>query len=148
VCLLALAGGLYAVDLRHIREVFPLESITPVPGMPPTLLGVMNVRGTIVPIIDIRLMLQLPHPEALLPFAVVLRHDEYQMAVLVDRSPEILTLSPEQFLPAQTDDTAEAEAAHSFVSGVIRIEEQVYQVLDVPGLIASVESEEVERETA
>jgi purine-binding chemotaxis protein CheW len=148
VCLLALAGGQYAVDLHNIREVFPLESITPVPGMPPTLLGVMNVRGTIVPIIDIRLMLQLPHPEALLPFAVVLRHDEYQMAVLVDRSPEILTLLPEQFLPAETNETEEANAAHSFVSGVIRIEDQAYQVLDVPGLVASVESEGIERETA
>src|SRR2546425_12399862 len=76
VCVFALSKNLYAVDLQHIREVFPIESVTPIPGMPPVVIGMTNVRGSVVPIVDVRLLLELPHAETLPPFAVVLRHED------------------------------------------------------------------------
>ena len=54
VCLITLGGELFAIDLRHVREVFELESITSVPGMPASLVGVANLRGTVVPLADLR----------------------------------------------------------------------------------------------
>src|SRR5437764_15368771 len=45
VCLISLSGELFAIDLRHIREVFEVDSVTPVPGMPRALAGVVNLRG-------------------------------------------------------------------------------------------------------
>ena len=54
ICLITLGGEFFAIDLRHVREVFELESITPVPGMPLSLVGVANLRGTVVPLADLR----------------------------------------------------------------------------------------------
>src|SRR5438034_3364638 len=52
VCLITLSNSLFAIDLQSIREVFPVDSVTPVPGMPTVLTGVTNLRGIVVPLVD------------------------------------------------------------------------------------------------
>jgi len=51
VIVLALGGARYAVELRWVREVTKLGPITPVPGSPDTIAGVVNCRGAIVPVL-------------------------------------------------------------------------------------------------
>ena len=142
VCVLALSKNLYAVDLQHIREVFPIESVTPIPGMPSVVIGMTNVRGSVVPIVDIRLLLELPQAETLPPFAVVLRHEDYQLAILVDCSPEIMTVLPEQFEPLPDSTPEDSEASRFIVNGIVRIDDTVHQILDVTQLVAYLDSEE------
>ena len=60
VCLVTLCGELFAIDLGSVREVFELESVTPVPKMPPVFTGVTNVRGMIIPLVDLRPLLGFP----------------------------------------------------------------------------------------
>jgi purine-binding chemotaxis protein CheW len=142
ICIFTIEDCQYAVDLHHIREVLPITSITPIPGMPPIIIGMTNVRGSVVPIVDLRMLLGLglPQPGILPPFAVVLRHEEYQLAVLVDGSPEILTVLPEQFEPANSLPGL-SEATRSILGGVVRIDEAITSVLDVIRLVAYLESE-------
>ena len=47
----------YAFPSSYVREVFPLTEITPLPGLPPYILGVVNVRGRILSVMDIRRLL-------------------------------------------------------------------------------------------
>jgi purine-binding chemotaxis protein CheW len=82
-----------------VREVFVVESITPVPGMPAGLVGVTNLRGSVVPLLDLRQMIGLAAENAQ-RYAVVVKHGNWQVGVLVDTVPEIRTLSKDQFLPA------------------------------------------------
>jgi purine-binding chemotaxis protein CheW len=142
VCVFALSKHLYAVDLQHIREVLPIDSITPVPGMPPVVIGMTNVRGSVVPIVDLRLLLELPQAETVAPFAVVLRHEDYQLAILVDRSPEIMTVLSEQFEPLPDSSPEDSEASRFIVNGIVRIADTVHQILDVTQLVAYLDSEE------
>jgi purine-binding chemotaxis protein CheW len=142
VCIFALSKHLYAVDLQHIREVLPLESVTPVPGMPPVVIGMTNVRGSVVPIVDLRLLLELPPAETGTPFAVVLRHEDYQLAILVDRSPEIMTVLPEQFEPLPEGSPEDSEASRFIVNGIVRIADTIHQIVDVTQLVAYLDSEE------
>ena len=142
VCVFALSKNLYAVDLQHIREVFPIESVTPIPGMPSVVIGMTNVRGSVVPIVDVRLLLELPQAETLPPFAVVLRHEDYQLAILVDGSPEIMTVLPEQFEPLADSRPEDSEASRCIVNGILRIADTVHQILDVTQLVAYLDSEE------
>lgn len=60
----AMAGENYALGLGDLAEVMPLTAWTPVPGQPQQLLGVVNVRGEIRPVLDLHAMLTLPAPEA------------------------------------------------------------------------------------
>ena len=140
VCVFTIDDGYYAVDLRHIREVLPIESITPIPGMPPVVIGMTNVRGSVVPIVDLRLLLGL-RPRQLPPFAVVLRHEGYELAVLVDRSPEIMTVRPDQFELSQSPSQDSAAGRH-IVNGTLRINDAVIHILDVAQLVVLLDSKE------
>ena len=49
-----LSGASYAVELIHIRNVFPLKELTPITCTPPFVAGIVNVRGQILPVIDLK----------------------------------------------------------------------------------------------
>ena len=123
---ISMGGEIFTIDLKSVREVFVVESITPIPGMPSGLVGVTNLRGTVIPLIDLRPMFGLS-AEAAMIYAVVVKHGNWQVGVLVDTVPEIRTLSKDQFLPAPT---GTGEGAFPFVSTVVKLEEQLRGVLE------------------
>ena len=55
-----LAEERYAVETRHVREVYPLKDLTPLPGTPPFVRGIVNVRGRILPVVDLKKFFDLP----------------------------------------------------------------------------------------
>jgi purine-binding chemotaxis protein CheW len=132
---ISLAGELFTIDLKSVREVFIVESITPVPGMPPGLVGVTNLRGTVIPLLDLRPMLALSADETL-RYAVVVKHGNWQVGVLVDSVPEIRTLSKNQFLPAPT---GTREGAYPFVSTVVKLEDRLRGVLETAAVLSHFE---------
>ena len=60
VCLFSMGEDLYAIPVELLTEIIISQKIFPVPTTPPHVLGVMNLRGNIVPIVDIRAALSLP----------------------------------------------------------------------------------------
>ena len=88
-CLFVIAGEWLAIDLRYVREVFPVESVTPVPKMPSVLVGVANLRGTVMPLVDIRPALGLPPAPVPQKLAVVIKHGPQQAGLLIDDVPEM-----------------------------------------------------------
>lgn len=80
-----LAGERYAIESRYVREVHPLECLTPVPCTPSHVLGIVNLRGEIVSVIDIRIFFDLPAkglPD--LSKLMVLESQDMRFGVLVD----------------------------------------------------------------
>ena len=55
-----LAQERYALETRYVREVYPLKDLTPVPCTPPFVLGIVNVRGRILPVFDLKKLFDLP----------------------------------------------------------------------------------------
>ena len=139
MCLLSMGGELFGVDLRSIREVFEVESVTPVPGMPGMLRGVTNLRGSVIPLLDLRPGLGLSMGDAALPFAVVVRHGQRHLGLLVDQVPEIRSIPRDHFLPAAHSGPA---GARPFVSSVLRVEDRLGGVLEVPQVFAQVDGGE------
>ena len=135
VCLVTIGGELFGVDLRQVREVFEVDSITPVPGMPSALVGVANIRGTIVPLADLRLSLSVS-PSTTLRYAVIVRHNSHPVGLLVDEVPEIRTIVPEDILESPG---TRVSGGRSFLSGLVRVENRVSGMLEIPTLLASVE---------
>lgn len=137
VCLVSLGGELFAIDLHSVSEVFEVESITPVPGMPQVLVGVANLRGLVIPLVDLRSLLGLPTGGPALPYAVVVRYGTQLLAVLVDRVPEIRTIQRDQFLPAVQNARGNSRP---FVTAVLCIEERMGGVLEIRTVFEQVES--------
>ena len=85
-CVFTLAEESCAIKLDQVREVVTIGALTRVPGAPPALLGVANVRGTIVPVVDLRPVLRLPRRSAGPgDSAVVLEDGDLRAALAVDR---------------------------------------------------------------
>jgi purine-binding chemotaxis protein CheW len=55
-----IAGEEYALSLEHVREVIPYDTVTRVPGMPEAVRGVTNLRGSVVPVVDLAIQFRLP----------------------------------------------------------------------------------------
>ncbi|KAF0223666.1 MAG: CheW-like [Rhodospirillaceae bacterium] len=91
------AGEAYALPLDALAEVLPLPPVTPVPGLPQSLLGVTNVRGEIRPVFNLHDMLTLPEPEAgQRCFAVYLRAPGRPVGLRVNEMRRIIRLDSGQ----------------------------------------------------
>ncbi len=80
-----LAHETYAVESRHVREVYPLENLTPLPCTPAFVLGIVNLRGEILSVIDIKKFFDLPEKGLTdLNKVIVLQSDGISFGILAD----------------------------------------------------------------
>jgi len=80
-----LAYEKYAVETRHVREIHPLEHLTPLPCTPAFVLGIVNVRGEILSVIDLRKFFDLPEKGLTdLNKVIVLESENMLFGVLAD----------------------------------------------------------------
>ena len=137
-----LAQERYAVEQQYVREVCPLRDLTPVPCTPRFMLGIVNVRGQILPVIDIKKFFDLPETGITDMHMVIIVHaGDIDIGILADvvvgmRSIPRATLQAS--LPTLTGIRAQ------YLKGV---SEQQTVVLDVPLLLSDpkiVVNEEVE----
>lgn len=89
----------YAIELSALAEVFPYRGCTTVPGAPPALLGVINVRGDIRSVADLCRLLELtPGEDTPAGYIVMLRHAGNAMGLRVDRIEQVRQIDPVQLL--------------------------------------------------
>ncbi len=80
-----LANEHYAIESRYIREVYPIKDYTPLPGTPPFVLGLINLRGQIVSVIDIKKFFDLPEKGLSdLNKVIIIQNDEMEFGILAD----------------------------------------------------------------
>ena len=80
-----LAHEKYAVESRHVREVYPLENLTPLPCTPAFVLGIVNLRGEIVSVLDIKKFFDLPEKGLTdLNKVIVLQSGQMLFGILAD----------------------------------------------------------------
>ncbi len=95
-----LGNNVYGVDILQVREIRGIGPIAVLPGAPAYLRGVMNLRGAVVPVIDLRKRLGLPEIE-ISRFAVIIvvRIEDKSVGLLADAVNEVLTVPPERLEP-------------------------------------------------
>ena len=93
-CSFFLDGLRFGVDVQKVQEVVPYQEMTRVPLAPPTVQGLLNLRGQIVTGIDLRRRLELAErPEGSLPMNVVLRGEDSPVSFLVDDIGEVIEVA-------------------------------------------------------
>lgn len=107
-CVVLLGGRPFAVDVTAAREVVVLDTTTPVPGAPASVLGVMNLRGSVLPVVEARPLLGLPaHTRA--DRALVLADGERCAAVVIEGVIGLAPLDEVDPLPAAAGNLALGE---------------------------------------
>jgi purine-binding chemotaxis protein CheW len=129
----------YGVDILSVQEIRGWSPITPIPNMPRYLKGVVNLRGTVVPIVDLRSKLSMPEVEPT-PFTVVImiRAGAKATGLLVDAVSDVVTVPAATVEPPPT--FGEPGEAGASVIGTARMEDKLIVLLDVARLLAADES--------
>jgi purine-binding chemotaxis protein CheW len=129
-------GEEYAVNIGHVTEIVGLQRISQVPDVPEFIKGVINLRGKVIPVMDMRLRFGLPWREyGDRTTVVVLELDGVPTGLVVDQVTDVLTISPESIAPPRRwrgddrDDT--------IVKGLGRRDGGVSIILDVPCLLSA-----------
>jgi purine-binding chemotaxis protein CheW len=106
-----LAAEHYGIELTNIREIHALSEFTPVPGTPAFVLGLTNVRGQILSLIDIKKLFDLPERGLTdLNKVIVVRTHQMELGILADAVLGVRTIAPSEFqtsLPTLTGIRAE-----------------------------------------
>lgn len=126
----------YAIESRHVREVVPVRDLTPIPCVPHYVLGVINLRGRIVSVIDIKRLFELPEKGLSdLNKAIIVRVGEMELGILADSltgSSRIRVQDLQPSLPTLTEIRAE------FLKGVTggrRVVLDAEKILSDPKLV-------------
>jgi purine-binding chemotaxis protein CheW len=129
-----LDSELYAVPIQTIEEIIGLQEMSLLPNVPNFIKGVINLRGEIVPIMDLRLKFGLEDKEYT-PFTVflIVRVDERLMGMVVDNVADVLVIEPTK---VQKKPAFSAKISTDFINGVYKdTQEDLVILVDVPSLI-------------
>jgi purine-binding chemotaxis protein CheW len=138
-----LGGEGYAIEVMRVQEVLDMKSLTEVPGGPKFLLGVINLRGHVVPVYDLRLPFGLSKDTkpARAPCVLIVEssvgQDDQITGLLVDRVSDVLEFSPEEVQPAPQLGLGKASP---YVRGLIRHQDAFLLVLDVDRIFSTLGS--------
>lgn len=136
----------YAIDILKVQEIRGYETPTLIANAPSFIKGVINLRGIIVPIVDLRIKFNLGVIEYT-PFTVViiLNVAGRVIGIVVDSVSDVMSLTPNQIRQAPdfsgTFDT-------KYIRGLAAIDERMLIVTDIERLMASADMELVEAATA
>lgn len=129
ICTFHLGTNLFGVDVSEVQEVLVQQVITPVPLAPPSVVGVVNLRGRIVTAVDLRTRLELgPRAAGAQPVSIVVRTEGDPTAFLVDRAGDVVSLDRAQF--ERPPDTLQG-AARDLILGAYKQPHSLLLVLDV-----------------
>ena len=129
-----LGGEGYALEVMRVQEVLDVPALTEVPGSPKCLLGVINLRGHVVPVYDLRIPFGLKgepdrtHAPSVLIVETEPGNESQVTGLVVDRVSDVLEFSPDEVQPSPQLGLGKTTP---FVRGLIRHQEAFLLVLDL-----------------
>jgi purine-binding chemotaxis protein CheW len=128
----------YGIAVLKVREIIRLQKITPVPQMPAFVKGVINLRGRVIPIVDLRakfgLKAEFAERTCIVVVQVKLASDQtVQMGLIVDSVEEVVNLPPEDIEPTPEFG---ARIDTSYIRGMAKVKGQVKTLLDIDRVVA------------
>jgi len=142
-----LADEEYGIGILKIKEIIGLMQITTVPQTPEFIKGVINLRGKVIPVVDLRLrfgMDSMDYTERTCIIVVEIKgaNDSVQIGIVVDSVSEVLNIRGEDI-----EDTPAfgAKLNTDFISGMAKTEDNVKILLDIDRVLSTQELESLER---
>lgn len=136
-----LGNEIFATDVAKVREVLDLTPITSIPRTPEFMAGVINLRGSVVPVVDFRLCFGMSKTEntrntCIVVVEVVLDGESIVIGALADSVEEVIDLEPEQIEPAPR---IGAHIRTDFIRGMGKRDTQFIMILDIDRVFSAEE---------
>ena len=128
-----LEDEVFALEIGKVREVLDFTSVAKVPQTPDFMLGVINLRGTVVPVVDMRLKFAIARAEktvntCIIIFEIEIDGENTVLGALVDSVQEVMDLDPDQIEPAPRIGTS---LNTKFIKGMGKRDNQFVIILDI-----------------
>ncbi len=137
ICLFNIGEDTYAIPVDVLTEIIIPQKIFPVPTTPSHVLGVINLRGNIVPIVDIRPTLFLPQKSVPGQIAI-LKFGNLLLGIIVNTVLAVLSITVSSIQPLPPEAAAQQSAAKNrapFLKGIIQMENSVAALLNVERIL-------------
>lgn len=136
-----LGEELFGIEVTRAREILSLVSVTKVPQTPDYLLGVINLRGQVVPVVDLRIKLGIPETEMTRDSCIIVMEVQVDGEVLIvgglaDSVREVLELHDDQIEPPPRMGT---KLRTEFIAGMGKVDEQFLILLEIDRVFSSEE---------
>lgn len=135
----SLGNELYGIEIRHVTEIIGIQAITEVPELPEYIRGIINLRGKIIPVMDVRLRFKKPFREYNdRTCIVVIDIQEISVGLIVDSVSEVLSIPATEIVPPPEA----GKGANRYIQGIGKSGTAVMLMLDCDKLL---NDNEVER---
>jgi purine-binding chemotaxis protein CheW len=129
-----LGGESYAVDISMVREIIQPQSITRVPGTPSAIEGIINLRGSVIPVVDLRKRFQLEHIERnKATRIVVVGCRGHNVGVIVDSVAEVLRIPVESI---ESSAGIFHENSPEYFLGIVKLTNRLIILLDIDQVLS------------
>ncbi len=134
-----LEDEIFALDISKVREVLDFTAVTKVPQTPDFMLGVINLRGSVVPVVDMRLKFGMTRTEKTVNTCIIIVEIDIEgeitiIGALSDSVQEVLDLEPDQIEPAPRIGT---RLKTKFIKGMGKKDEQFIIILDIDKIFSA-----------
>ena len=131
----ALGAEEYGLEILRVQEIKGYLGITPIPNSPPHVRGVMNLRGTVIPVVDLRRKFGMePQEYTRFTVIIVVTTAARTIGLVVDAVSDVLDVRADQVRPAPE---LGAQVDTRFIAGMVSNGDQLVVLLDVDRLLAS-----------
>ncbi len=133
----------YGVPATAVQEVFFLPEITPIPEAPADIIGTVNVRGTIIPVMDLNLRFGYPvTPYSLNDSIIILHWQELTLGILTNQVHEVRSIDDQLITPELSHDHPLLDfKQEKFISGYLQEDENLLLLLDLEALLRYTEAQ-------
>ncbi|MFL6709575.1 MAG: chemotaxis protein CheW [Massilia sp.] len=130
----------YGIDIHKVQEIRGYESVTRIANAPAFVKGVINLRGIIIPVVDMRIKFRLGEPVYdQFTVVIILNIGGRVMGMVVDSVSDVTTLHAEQIKPAPEMGDAGVAFNSEFLMGLGIVEERMLILIDIDRLMSSSE---------
>lgn len=125
----------YGIDIKYIDNIVRMQHITRVPNVAPYINGVINLRGEIIPVMSIRLKMDLPVDELTKATRIIiLKLEQYgTLGVIVDEVKEVVTLENDQVEKMSYD---KKDDKANYLCGIGKYQGELISLLDLNSVVA------------
>lgn len=135
IVVFALDGNEFGIDIGQVREIDRLVPITRVPRVPAHVEGIINLRGQLVPVVDLRTRLGMPHAAPAKSARIIVAEiGSRSIGMIVDEVREVVRIPLDQI--AQSEGVLEG-LANEFVGALGRLDERLIILLDVEKVLGA-----------
>lgn len=123
----------FGLEIRHVTEIIGVQTVTRLPKVPPYIIGIINLRGKVVPVIDMRLRFDKPA----IPYddrtcVIVVEFQDLVVGLIVDTVSEVITIDDEEVMPPPE---GKPGFTNQFIAGIGRKGDAILLLLDCEKLL-------------